>query len=691
MTLRFAPLTLLVLCALSAAPTLAARADAARVTDRAALEALAQQFRARMAERQDALYLRLRARASGPQGALNRNPDLRLMFVDAHGMPRFYTTENLNAAISVNTDDVWPGGSAGYALSGAGTAPGELGEWDAGGVRTTHQELAGRAAQMDAPAGLHSHSTHVAGTLIAGGVYGPAKGMSYQGTLAAYDWNDDAAEMATAAAAGMLASNHSYGFATGWLFNLDGSGRWFWLGDTTVSATEDYGFGFYDVTAQTWDQVAYDAPNYLIVKSAGNDRNDFAPAQPDSHYIWDPGIEDWVFSMTVRNSDGAPNGYDTIAWHGVAKNILTVGAVNDVIGGWSSPASVTMTSFSAWGPTDDGRIKPDLVANGAGLISCVSSGDANYGSSSGTSMASPNACGSINLLSHYWRTTHGGATPRAATMKAIVLHTANATGTSGGPDYSFGWGLLNTSGAADVITADTQNRVREETLLDGTADTYVLQHPGGPLRVTIAWTDPPGTPVAPALDPPDLMLVNDLDLRVTETATATTHLPWVLDPAAPASPATFGDNTRDNVERVEVAAAPAGEYQVVVRHKGTLTNGSQDYSIVASGELDVPANVDVDAGGAAASFAIGAATPNPFDAATRLEFTLPARADVAVGIYDLGGRRVRDLGHGSFEAGRHALTWDGRDERGAPLPAGVYFARVSANGEGRVRRLVRLD
>jgi hypothetical protein len=548
---------------------------------------------------------------------------------------------------------------------------------------------------MDVPAGLSTHSTHVAGTLIASGVFASAKGMSFEGTLAAYDWNDDTAEMATAAAGGMLASNHSYGYVSGWLLNFDGSGNWFWFGDTTVSATEDYGFGYYDATAQSWDQVAFDAPEYLIVKSAGNDRNDPAPAQPDSHYVWDPGIEDWVWSMTVRSTDGSPDGYDTIAWHGVAKNILTVGAVGDIPAGWTSPASVVMSTFSAWGPCDDGRIKPDIVANGVGLTSCTAISNSGYSSSSGTSMSSPNATGSINLLSQHYRAGHAGAIPRAATMKAILLHTANEAGAADGPDYRHGWGLLNTSGAADVIEADTVHIIREETLADAATDEYEIQHPGGDLRVTIAWTDPAGTPAAPAVDAPDPMLVNDLDLRIEylglASAGAVAHMPWVLDPTNPTAAATTGDNVRDNVEQVYVAAAPAGEYRVTVGHKGTLDGGSQDYSIVGSGELEDPAIVSVNPGEAGAGFAIAGVFPNPFSAVTRIELVLPARAALEVGVYDLGGRRVRDLDRSLREAGRHVLAWDGRGERGESLPAGIYFLRAAAGGAERVQRLILLD
>lgn len=684
--LRLALATLLL-----AVPAVPAPADPpARITDPAALLDLAGELRAAAERGHTPLYRRMIAATEGPQGMLNRNPELRLMGIDRSGMPRFYLTDNLNAARSTNTDDVWPGGSAGFGLTGAGTALGELGEWDGGGVRTTHNEFGGRVTQMDAPGGLLSHSTHVAGTLVAAGLSSGARGMAYQSTLAAYDWNDDTAEMAIAAAAGMRVSNHSYGFAAGWLFNLDGSGEWFWLGDTTVSVVEDYGFGFYGPDGAAFDTIAWEAPEYLIVKSAGNDRNAASPTQPDSHYVWANDAEAWVWSMTVHDADGAPDGYDTVPWFGVAKNILTVGAVNDIPDGWTSPTSVVMSSFSAWGPTDDGRIKPDIVANGVSLTSTTSSSNGSYGTSSGTSMATPNAAGSIHLLVRHYLATHGVA-PRSATSKAVVLHTANEAGLADGPDYRHGWGMLDAAAAAALIHADSSDvhRIREATLADGASDAYRIEHPGGDLRVTIVWTDPPGVPVAPALDPADPMLVHDLDLRLEALATSTVHMPWVLDPQNPVNVATTGDNVLDNVEQVYVAAAPAGTYQVSVGHKGALAGGSQDYSIVGSAALADPPTAGIEPG--TPSLRFRGLRPNPFTHETAIAFELPARMGVDLAIYDLGGRRVRTLDRSVRDAGTHTVRWDGRGDRGEAAAPGIYFLRASAGGETQVRRLVRLE
>lgn len=435
--------------------------------------------------------------------------------------------------------------------------------------------------QMDSPGATHYHSTHVAGTMVAAGATASAKGMSFQGTLAAYDWDNDDSEMASAAASGMKISNHSYGYITGWYWN----GDWYWWGDISISTTEDYGFGFYGSTAQAWDQIAYNAPYYTIVKSAGNDRNDSGPGPGGGHYVWiDNG---WVWSNDTRDPDGGADGYDCISWNGTAKNIITVGAVSDIPGGYSNPGSVVMSSFSGWGPTDDGRIKPDVVANGISLYSCTDASNSSYASYSGTSMSSPNLSGSLNLLVQHYEATHGGTTPLSSTMKAILIQTADEAGPNPGPDYMFGWGLMNTLKAAQLIKADSQETMRiiEESLTNGETDEYFIYSNGTePIRLTLAWTDPPGTSPTPSLNPTTAMLVNDLDLRLEHVDSATVYQPYVLDPNNPDNPASTGDNFRDNMEQVYVASPAAGNYSVTVTHKGTQS-AAQTYSLVSSSKL----------------------------------------------------------------------------------------------------------
>ena len=93
----------------------------------------------------------------------------------------------------------------------------------------------------------------------------------------------------------------------------------------------------------------------------------------------------------------------------------------------------------------------------------------------------------------------------------------------------------------------------------------------------------------------------------------------------------------------------------------------------------------------ATRLALSAPAPNPARGACRLELILPAAGSAEAAIFDASGRRVRTLLAGRAEAGRHALGWNGLDERGRRAPAGVYFVRASAAGATATRRLVRLE
>lgn len=498
-----------------------------------------------------------------------------------NNLPIYYTTCNINAAKTISTDKVWPSGGLGFSLTGSNII---LGEWDAGAARSTHQEFGTRV--LSTQGSNHYHSTHVAGTMMASGVTANALGMSPQAFLKSYDWNNDASEMATQAAGGLRVSNHSYINVTGWYWNLFGDSKWAWFGDLTVSAIEDYKFGFYDEETQLWDQIARNAPYYLIVQAVGNDRNE-GPSTKVSHWIYVNG--QWILQDSGRNKDGN-DGYDCTVTPALAKNILTVGAVDDLPNGYTNPLSVAMSSFSNWGPTDDGRIKPDIVANGINLYSTLETADNAYGTYSGTSMATPNVSGSVGLLLHLQEQLHGSTPLRSSTMKAIILHTADEAGLYPGPDYKFGWGLMNTFKAASIMKLDNidglYSHIREIQLNENDTIRFDVGSNGiDTLKATICWTDPAAIPPDPALDPPTKMLVNDVDLRIFKKRNNEQYEPWILNPASPSSAATLGDNITDNVEQIVVTSTERTVYTVQITHKGALNSGIQHVSIVISGNI----------------------------------------------------------------------------------------------------------
>ncbi|WP_461149326.1 S8 family serine peptidase [Spirosoma pulveris] len=494
------------------------------------------------------------------------------------------TYSTTKAGISTRTNSLYAGGSLSVSLSGS-TLTNKLGVWDGGRVRETHVEFrngtGSRVVQVDSSATLVSHSTHVAGIMMAAGVNPQVKGMAFGTNLRAYDFNSDVTEM-SAAAPNLLISNHSYGSNSGWVYNdtRTTTTKWEWWGDTTVSKTEDYKFGFYNSATATWDRIAQNSPYYLIVKAAGNDHGSSGPGAGQPYYLGSS-------RNTSTQARDDQQGYDQISTYANAKNILTVAAVGNLNFGYNQSADVPLSDFTSWGPTDDGRIKPDISGIGVGILSSSSESDSAYVVYDGTSMATPNVAGTLLLLQELYSQQNSGKFMRSSTLKGLALHTADEAGTAPGPDYRYGWGLLNAEQAGRVILNTNQNHLLDERTLDQ-AETYsltVVASGLGPLVSTICWTDPAGTAStvsAANLNNRTPKLVNDLDVRISDGTTTT--LPWVLDPNNPSAAATRGDNIRDNVEQVLISnPIPGRSYTITVTSKGTLGGNKQDYALLVSG------------------------------------------------------------------------------------------------------------
>jgi hypothetical protein len=466
--------------------------------------------------------------------------------------PLYRTTKNRNAAISTGADLLAP---APYNLTGSGI---KAGVWDGGSVRSTHQELTGRVTKKNSSAANDDHATHVAGTIAASGVQSAAKGMAPQATIDSYDWNSDYTEMTAAGTAsasdtsGIPLSNHSYGYN---------------------AATAD--MGRYEDEAAAVDAIAAALPYYLPFWAAGNEQDE----------------------LTARG------GFQSITFNGLAKNVVTVGAVNDAVsGGVRAPANGTITGFSSLGPCDDGRIKPDLVANGMSVYSSVATNNTAYdGTYDGTSMATPNALGSAVLLAQLHAREFSGQRLRASTMKGLLIHTADDRGNPG-PDYTYGWGLVNVKAAADLILAH-KNSLASPKIIEGTisnagktaAHTFTWDGTS-PIRATLCWTDPAGA-VQSAADSRTPNLRHNLDLKVVAPNGTTIYQPYVMpfvgtwSTASMSSAATTGKNNVDNVEQVHVAnPSQSGTYTITVSLDGSLSTTNQIYSLIVTGGTSTPTN-----------------------------------------------------------------------------------------------------
>lgn len=470
----------------------------------------------------------------------------KLSRVTADGFPLYYFTDNVNAAISTRTNYLNSATGMGLNLNGSGMT---VHVWEVDPVDPLHQEYGSRVSISDGVTALGTasyHANHVVGTIAATGINASARGMANLASVKTYNAFNDFIEMNNAAGQGMLISNHSYGTP---ISELPVGGGW-WCGG-------------YLSNARTCDQIMNLAPYYLMVKSAGND-----------------GFQS---NSVPINGNSA---YDKLTGTATSKNSLVVANADDaVIDSNGNLTSATISISSSQGPTDDLRIKPDITGNGVNVFSCSSTSTTSYTTLSGTSMSAPNVSGTLLLLQEYYARLHS-TYMLAATLKGLVLHTADDQGISG-PDAIWGWGVLNAKAAAEAINYGI---IQENTLASGANYEITVDSDGmNPLVASISWNDPAGVaqtsgPAYPYTSAP--VLVNDLDIRVINTST--TYTPYKMTSESTNG---TGDNIVDPFERININGA-SGTYKIKVTHKGTLA-APQKYTLIVTGVPTCETNLTV--------------------------------------------------------------------------------------------------
>jgi len=146
-----------------------------------------------------------------------------------------------------------------------------------------------------------------------------------------------------------------------------------------------------------------------------------------------------------------------------------------------------------------------------------------------------------------------------------------------------------------------------------------------------------------------------------------------------------------DVDQVSFSATTTGWHPIVV-YRVSATGASQTASYhFAWG--NTPVAVPGGGTGPEQSYdlAFAGAVPNPTTERASLNFTLSESGPVRLTLYDVNGRRVRLMADGAFSAGPHTIAWDGRDDGGGRVRAGIYWARMDAAGRQFTRRIVMLE
>ncbi len=467
---------------------------------------------------------------------------------------------------------------------------------DSGDTNAMHPDLAGRVTALfhygdpaDA-ADEHSHGTHCAG-IVAGNA-----------SIGEVDDNGFLYGLGVAPGASIIAQRI-----------FDGAGGYTYTNASFEKLTRDAKLAGADIASNSWgdnSQGRYDL-SAMEFDSLVRDAVSDAFAAGDQPYI-----------IEFSAGNAGPGG-QTIGSPAVAKNVIATGAAQnnrpDLLVYGDGPDA--MADFSSRGPCEDGRIKPDVTAPGTWIASLrsVFADDNNawgeisdnYMYQGGTSQAGPHVSGAAAVFVQYWRQSHTNATPSPALVKAALINSATdmdetAIGTTmfdefGDPiDVSFpqdanpvpnmdeGWGrvdLPNLIGSTknyefvDQSVLLTTSQQFEQRILIGSASE--------PLKITLTYTDVPGSPITvPAL-------VNDLDLEVLAPDGHIYHGNQFNAGESIADVIPF--DTINNVEAVHLVAPVAGEYIVRIRARNIVMDArrdtgaiDQDFALVVSGSFAAP-------------------------------------------------------------------------------------------------------
>ena len=285
--------------------------------------------------------------------------------------------------------------------------------------------------------------------------------------------------------------------------------------------------------------------------------------------------------LFAAGNDGPNSG--TVSPPATAKNIISVGNHKNRYSG----APDVMMSGSSRGPTEDGRIKPDLVAPGGYVRSCRAQEAGDTGTATwrntyyleytGTSMATPNAAGAAAMVREYLEEIAQRPSPQGALVKALLVLGAQDIGTRDIPNKDEGWGRVNLRNSL-APPGGQGIWVDDRSVMSGTGNSklysFNVSQSSGMFKTVLTWSDERGSRFSTA------QLVNDLDLEVT----APDGTVYKGNDFANGRSTTGG--SRDSVNNLEVVLidnAAQGTWSVKVKdtqHSGSRT---QPYAIAVLG------------------------------------------------------------------------------------------------------------
>jgi subtilisin family serine protease len=361
--------------------------------------------------------------------------------------------------------------------------------------------------------------------------------------------------------------------------------------------------------------------------------------------VGSPGTADSILAVAAHNTK--------LAWASMDGNVYS-------FQGATSPPQIA--PFSARGPRRDGVMKPDISAPGSAIVSTLSADssppwpealivpDGVHLVLQGTSMSAPHVTGAAAMLLQKYPT----ATPSA--IKQLLQGAARSDATTGAvPNPRWGAGRLDVN---PLLCSDTQAPV--ETVTYPTSSTTLYQGTG----ITMNWNSSDDTGVQ------SVKLEYHIGMSGAYTLIA--------------------DNQPDSRNyQWTIPSVTTDSLQIRITGKDCVGSGAgvSSFLKVRAPTVDTQSNLPT-------AFFVHKPVPNPFTRSSVIGFDLPkapaGRWPVAVTVYNVAGRKVRTVVQGALPAGRYTYEWDGRDDSGLSLSAGIYFLNVKAGPYGETDRLLFL-
>jgi subtilisin family serine protease len=531
------------------------------------------------------------------------------------------------------------------------------------GVRTDHNQFRDPSYPINNPGVYPNHRKMVAYKLYQGAVFGDNANFGYHGTHVNGTIGGNDSTYGSSNYDGMAKLCHlyfvdvgsNYGLVVGTNLTpmydtiylgrglsyniLQHSGSWGW-GNSS---------GTYGLQDATTDAYIYNYKEFLNLYAAGNEYS----------------------SYRIRNP-------------GIAKNVLTVGATNNGTG------SNSIASFSSRGPTQDLRIKPNIMAPGANIYSAYGGNTSGYQSMSGTSMATPACNGAIGLMRQYllagfYPTGLANAGDSIKYQSAALLRSMAQVscdpnvGSYTIPSYDIGWGRIDVDSVC-YFDGDTRRLI----ILDDTigvntgnaiTDSFEV-HSSIPLRICVAWTD---TAASSGANP---TLVNDVNVQVTAPGGTYYRGNQYSGGQSSSNPGSW-DNR--NVEECFRINSPATGVWTITVTGQNVPYGPQPYAYAITGDVtQVIPGVEEYTGtivptteSRCASFVT--------DGVVHLSVALKRSSQVTARVFDLSGRVVTTIVNGRLNSGTHDI--EGRLE----TATGIYFVEVRTDNYRGIHKVLVIE